>query len=598
MIIQIAMDDSAGWNEGDHPRDGTGKFTKGGAVTASLAKSGWKKIGKDTPKTATYTSANGLDTLNVYKDSGKFAGWVGGSYTEGEGKASLPSHLQAGGDGTGGNKSLGDVTHLGGTFTQSQQDYIVNSHVGKLILAAGFKKTKSAAGVLEYKHPSGAKVVVHPPAPDKKSSSDWTHFAPAALEGSKGSGIAIGKMLGQAVAKAEAKKPAPNVSGHFAAMKDTALGNGYMYDQQNGSVITYSSGKDNISVNTETGAWHSTDGPAGVGPFSMANHITNVTGQAAVIPSPAATSAKVPAFVSPEVAETMKKYTYSGAVDLKSALTKEHGYAPPHALGGGVFNFAKEGGGTVEVKSTGEWLAKTPGHMTKEGEGASSLLQLLSGKPAIIEGKKGKLPWANSSKTTLAPPTPAQAAEQAKAQEAQEHQEKLTKAESATQSLLSKAAPDPTPSEKSAVSKYTGSAYMSWNDKLRHDPDFHDDATKNVDSYLEKSSFPEDVTLYRKVSGDYAKILKSILIEGTKFVDHGYVSTSTHKNTWGGSMQWIVSIKKGQKGSSVKKLSHYSSENEVLLPRSSAFVVKSFDRKTGVVHVELDQSHLEKKAAK
>ncbi len=541
MIIQLAMDDSAGWNEGDHPRDGTGKFTKGGAVTASLAKSGWKKVSES--KTHTVYSVSGYKSdgnqISVNKETGEWAGTTHNQWFEGTGKGDLPSHLQAGGDGTGGGKAsssgtLGQITGpQPGEFTEKQQDYIVNSHVGKLILAAGFKKTKSADGTLEYKHPSGAKVMIHPPAPDKKSSSDWTHFAGGDDPfGYKGSGVAIGKILGQAVAKAEAK---PTAAPATSAPADKST----------------------------------------------------------------APSEPVPSYISASVAEKIKQHAgEGGGINLKSALMTGEGYGKPSSEGP-IFTFKKDNGATVEIDvKSGKWLAKTPGHMTKEGEGGAALMQLLSGQPAIL--KKGDpQPWKNSSATTLVPDSPEVAAKKAAEQKAQAEahaaEQKLAGQASATQTMLGNAAPDPTPKEKSAVAKYTGSAYHAWNDKLRHDPDFHDEATKNVDSYLHRSEFPEDVTVFRKVSGDYSKILKSILITGTKFVDHGYISTSTHKGTWSGDMQWVITVKKGQKGASVKKLSHYSGENEVLLPRGSAFVVKSFDRKTGVAHVELDQSHIEHK---
>jgi len=602
MIIQLAMDDAANWNEGDHPRDGTGKFTKGGAVTASLAKSGWKKAGLQTAKTSTYTSANGVDTLNVNNENGKFAGWVGGSYVGGEGKAELPSHLQAGGDGTGGNKSIGSITHLADsptpTFTEKQSDYIVNSHVGKLILAAGFKKTKSPAGVLEYKHPSGAMVKIHPPAADKKSSSDWTHFEPNAAAGAKGSGVAIGKLLGQAVAKAEAAKPAAAVTA--STVKETSLADaGYVatsiaggasgslnqYKGPNGSFVDY---------NTKTGTW------AGIinGKASTGEGVSSLNQKLAeAAPAkPESAPAKTPAYVSPSVAEKITKHIYGKNFDLKGAL-KGDGYGDPTEAGGGVYVF-KKGDATVEVNVTGKWLAKTPGHMTKEGEGGAALMQLLSGQPAIL--KKGDAqPWKNSSETTLVPPSPEQQAAQAAAKAAKAAEEAKANEKSAsyhqTMEKLKAAAPMPTSAQEKALGSYTGSAYKAWNDNLRHDPDFNDAKTKAMDDYLHGAVFPEDVTIYRKVSGEYSKILKSILIEGTKFVDHGYVSTSTHEGTWSGDMRWVISVKKGQRGAAVKDYSSHSGENEVILPRGTAFTVTKYDRKAGLVHVEVDQKHIEHK---
>ena len=102
------------------------------------------------------------------------------------------------------------------------------------------------------------------------------------------------------------------------------------------------------------------------------------------------------------------------------------------------------------------------------------------------------------------------------------------------------------------------------------------------------------MVLSRKVSGDYAKILQSMLITGAKFVDHGYVSTSTNHGTWSGSLKMNITVKKGQKGAYVDEMSANQGEKEMILPRGSAFVVTKFDRKAGVVDVVLDQSHFNK----
>jgi len=93
------------------------------------------------------------------------------------------------------------------TITPQQQSYIVNSHVGMVISKAGFKKVKSPTGELTFQHPSGAKVVIHPPASGKKSSSKWTHEAGGGM--TKGEGIALEKILSKAV---DMTKTAPKPS--------------------------------------------------------------------------------------------------------------------------------------------------------------------------------------------------------------------------------------------------------------------------------------------------------------------------------------------------------------------------------------------------
>jgi hypothetical protein len=183
-------------------------------------------------------------------------------------------------------------------------------------------------------------------------------------------------------------------------------------------------------------------------------------------------------------------------------------------------------------------------------------------------------------------------AAQAKADAEAAKQKELSKGANATLELLTKHAPQPTSVQASAISSYTGSGYQSLNDTLRNS--FTPAITptmKNLDSYLAKAEFPQDVVLHRKVSGPYSKILRSIAMEGGKFIDKGYSSTSTHTGKWSGDLHLVISVKKGQRGAAVKEHSNHAAENEVVLPRGSAFVIKKIEG-PGMFYVELDQSHM------
>lgn len=505
-------------------------------------------------------------------------------------------------------------------LTATEKDYIVNSHVGKVINSAGFKKTKDdASGNLTYVHPSGAKVVVHPPASGKKSSTKFTHYNKDDPFGASGEGVgAIQKLLNQTVKAAEAK-PVPVQQHSQKKDDDTVLAShGFKPAVETFGKTTYKtpSGDDLMFYhNDKSFVLKHQDGTETVGQGVPEIHAAMnkydkemKKGKSSVVPS-----AEVPKVGATPMSEELKPYVKGEAVNLPAYLSNK-GYGAPEKKGDvAIF---KKGDATVEVDAkTGKWLSKSPGNQAKEGEGAGSLSVLLSGK------KPAKpYPWTSTSTETLyVDPDAAKKAAAAKKEEAAkkakanaaaaeahakkaaefgEYMKKVDEANasaSATQKALQEAAPKPNSKQEGAIGSYTGSGYQSWNDKLRHTPGFVDAKTEAMDAYLHSAVFPKDVTIFRKVSGDYSKILKSIITEGTKFVDHGYVSTTTHSGTWGGDMQFVITVKAGQRGASVKNWSSHSGENEVVLPRSSGFVVKKFDRESGVAYVELDQSHIESK---
>lgn len=574
-VCYLALDD-AGFKEGDHPRDASGKFSTaaGGGATASPA----------TVKAAT-------------------------NYIDGK---------------------------LGGT-----------------IVKAGFKKTQGPDGVITYAHPSGAKVMFHLPAEGKKFSSKWTHSS-----GETGSGMAITKLLGQAVAKAEEKAPAQGVGEKLKAAGfmlkssdgDTSFyeggdgmsaaafnyatqgwivdgpkgfksgvgsdtltaqlaagaapkpalemipaqqamavqkhvdANGYEFQPHNSSdaFSVYSGPAGTLIIQPKTGKWaiNNPDGTAKDNGGTMSSLIETLNAE-----PPRPTDIEPPVQGKALPMQAAKPNTYNFALSKKD-FTK--GIKTSY----GTFLFSKDNGATVEVDSTGKkWLAKSPGHLTKEGEGKANLEALLDGKPVTFQGA-GNAPWKNSPKASLADSTHTPAEPKPKAEKPPEAPENVT------HKMLAKAAPKlDVPGEQAAVHAYTDGSYQAINKQLRHGDGANnqDKNIKHLDAYLAKSEFPEDVELYRKVSGEYSKVLKSIMVPGARIPDRGFISTSTHKGTWSGDLQMVISVKKGQKGASVKAGSSHSGENEVMLPRNTMFVVKKFDREANVVHVELDQSNLEGK---
>ena len=138
-------------------------------------------------------------------------------------------------------------------------------------------------------------------------------------------------------------------------------------------------------------------------------------------------------------------------------------------------------------------------------------------------------------------------------------------------------APLATTEEKSAIYNYTGPGYADMNTSLRHGkaPSDYGSAgsIKSLKQWLDKAKLPEDVTVFRKVSGEYANLLKSIIFEGAAFQDKGFVSTSSSRNVWSGEMTFEISAKKGAKGAAVKHMSNHPEEDEILFQAGSKLKV-------------------------
>jgi hypothetical protein len=460
----------------------------------------------------------------------------------------------------------------------------VSTTIGQPLSKAGFKKVKQPGpnGSVTYFHPSGVKVHVHPAPEGKKYSSKWTHEAEG--QQTAGEGSKLEQLLSKLVQKAEAAKPATSEkSGTPAEQAESALNkagweNNSLLSTPMVAAYKNPNSDSTFYVNKVDGSWFKVL-PTGktVGGENLGELQAKLGQQKA------------------ELAPAPLDGATVAAVKASGEMLKDKGYKPLEVNGTTVIyekNLpGQPGNGKVKYDAkTHEWVAQTHGHMTKEGKGLNELDLLLGGN-GIPAGVK------NSQQTIQ---TQAELAQQTEAQKKAQAAQKEHNTLKSTYHKLVAQAPHPTATQQNAISKYSGNGYHQWNDKLRHDPNFakSDPLTKHLDDYLNNAVFEEDFTVTRKVDGDYAKILKSIIFEGTKFIDRGYISTSA-TGQWSGSFKFVISIKKGQRGAAIGKWSHHPSEDEVLLPRNSAFVVKSYDHGSGTVHVDLDQSHFEemKKAA-
>lgn len=186
------------------------------------------------------------------------------------------------------------------------------------------------------------------------------------------------------------------------------------------------------------------------------------------------------------------------------------------------------------------------------------------------------------------------AEQQAKAQAEHAEEQKKLSGQKTMLTTLKKNRPSPNTKQMSAIKSYSGGGYSSMNDSLRHGNEGIQPGSNiaHLKSYLDTCSTDHDAVVYRKVSGDYAKILSSVIEEGTIFKDKGFMSTAPTPGTWSGSMQMVITTKKGAKGTPINDWSNHPGENEILFNAGSRLKVTKIEGKEsgfqhGRIHVEL-----------
>ena len=246
------------------------------------------------------------------------------------------------------------------------------------------------------------------------------------------------------------------------------------------------------------------------------------------------------------------------------SMLEAHGYK----LGKSGVNEAVFEKGDAKVKtvdsSSGDgvkWLSVSPGKQPKTGFGWESLEELLEGK--LDKSKHTNVPNANFENwPNEVPKTPKFKMPKSKQKEGHDILKKLAKNQ-----------PTPTIAQKTAMSQYVGSGYSSMNSNLRAGGSMSGYA-KELNSFLEKCELPEQVTCWRTVGGQYAEILKSIMIEGTVFRDKGFSSTTVDPHfDFKSGLKFEITAPKGANGAHVNNLS----ESELLFKAGCVYKVKSFD---------------------
>ena len=162
--------------------------------------------------------------------------------------------------------------------------------------------------------------------------------------------------------------------------------------------------------------------------------------------------------------------------------------------------------------------------------------------------------------------------------------------------------------ERIALSTYTGSAYSIMNRLLR-DPEYYE--KENPDSLtetakktynakiqfcsdaLKRNKSTKSIVTYRGIKRELMEKLSG-LDAGDIITDDGFVSTSTSKKIadnfaikYQGGYVMTILIPKGSQAASVKSLSDYPKENEVLVNKKARFEVKGIDHDKQEMIVEL-----------
>lgn len=281
------------------------------------------------------------------------------------------------------------------------------------------------------------------------------------------------------------------------------------------------------------------------------------------------------------------------------------GFKQVKATGGDKGLMVNTKGQSLHVDfGTEKWTLASPGHQTKSGTGADALNALLSGdKPAFkAAGVVPHDPSNTSFPSAMNAPTAAKPAAPAKPAEPAYLQGKWGDPATMRQTIA-KVRPPASAKQEAGIANYKGSGYTSMNAQMRFQQTLSSHG-KEIHSWLEKASLPEDMTLWRGISGDYANQLMALVDAadesgiGSVFRDRGFMSCSTSKNfsdDWRKSqgptgVLMRVEVKKGMKGASIRDQHTPDGEYEILMQDDHRLHVLGFDHATRTMHVEIVES--------
>lgn len=156
-----------------------------------------------------------------------------------------------------------------------------------------------------------------------------------------------------------------------------------------------------------------------------------------------------------------------------------------------------------------------------------------------------------------------------------------------------------TPTQKSALTTYTGQEFQQMNGVLRNDPkhiSYLSEETKVKYAKLSKNAqdgmrpLPKSVTVYRKTGtkqlpglGENAKFEDVLAFEGKTFIDRGFFSSSVTDGVWSGNLWMTLEVAKGVPAAWVKQISKNPQEDELLLAAGLKYRVISVEKGFGSV---------------
>ena len=239
---------------------------------------------------------------------------------------------------------------------------------------------------------------------------------------------------------------------------------------------------------------------------------------------------------------------------------------------------------TEKIDAIKQVLAQSSGGAGGAAETyANHLITALGGKPTTVSEAQAAQPKPTPYSSTSSYSGSTYSTPSAPASPPKSYQSEINSTQYAK---YKKNSPKPNPEEKSAVYAYTNGSYTEMNDALRKGYGLTPSLIKTIkdaQSFLARAKFPEDATLTRKISGDYAKELLGHLTKGAIFVDQGFASA----DHWSGDLTIKIKIKKGQKAAAVGHLSAHPSEKEIIIQKGSHFRVLDFSPSDKHITVEL-----------
>ena len=160
--------------------------------------------------------------------------------------------------------------------------------------------------------------------------------------------------------------------------------------------------------------------------------------------------------------------------------------------------------------------------------------------------------------------------------------------------------------EKSLFKAYSAEMYADMNDYLRecksqpNDDDFQGTGiitrefvewSDVMSKAIGRNKTTEPIILYRGVDKSYIDDIENEFKVGGKLYDYGFASSSTKKSVGeeysGNGYVLEIHAPKGSRASSIKNISFFDYEEEILIDKNACFTIKEIDKDNKILIVEL-----------